>query len=305
MSGQEEKSSEKSTSYLPIQKEAITDALKAFMQQGRIGTGQESFPGERIASLTTGQQTALAGAEPFLDVFSAQRGIPFLGETGGALQGILGQEFGGELISPERAQQVFEATRQTPRLRQFERFDKPLIEEQFAGPGFQHTDRAQQVIRSAEELGRDIASEREQFMFGTEQANRALQEARAGRALSAIPLGFAGGTFPEQVAGTRLAGRAGTFDFLGTQQQQRQREIAAEQEIFAEAQRFMDPEDFANLVTLLGIPFSKTVGTSYFQSPLSAGLTAGTTALGTGLGNMASAGIGGLFAPKMPGIAGT
>ena len=226
--GKQEKSSESqqaAQSFLPIQETALTQALQAFIDQGRIGAGQPQFTGERVAPLTAGQQTAISGAEPFLDIFSAQREIPFLGETGGALQGILSGELGGELISPERAQQVFQQTRQIPSERIFERFTKPLTEEQFAGPGFQSTARAQAVTREGERLQEGLRAEREQFLFGTEQANRALQEARAGRTLSAIPLGFEGALQPERVAATRLAGRAGIFDFLSTQQQQRQREI--------------------------------------------------------------------------------
>lgn len=294
---QEERSTQSSQRTLPSQNIALADALKAFTEQGRIGAGQTQFQGERVAPLTTGQQTAISGAEPFLDIFSAQREIPFLGETGGALRGILGQEFGGELISPERAEQVFQSTRADPRRRQFERFDKPLIEEQFAGPGFQSTSRAQAVTRGAEELGRDIASEREQFLFGTEQANRALQEARAGRALSAIPLGAELGLQPERVAGARLAGRGGVFDFLSVQQQQQQREIQAEREIFTEAQRFMDPEDFANLVALLGLDFSTSLGQTKDPSPLQSGLTS----FFGGAGSAAGGNLGGqLFQQKVP-----
>jgi hypothetical protein len=259
---------------LPIQKEAITQTLEEFMRQGRIGAGQPVFPGERVAPFTMGQQETLAGVQPFLDIFAAQRGVPFLGPTGGALQDILKGEVGGEILTPQRAEEIFQATRATPRTRFFERFERPLIEEQFAGPGFQSTARAQAVTRAGEELGRDIASEREQFLFGIEQTNRALQEARAGRALSAIPLGMEAAVLPERVGAARLSGRAGVFDFLTQQQQQQQRQIAAEQEVFREAQRFMDPEDFANLATLLGLTFRQetATGAQFFESPLSAGI---------------------------------
>ena len=296
MSKQEKASESQQTSrsFLPIQETALTQALQSFIDQGRIGAGQPAFGGERVAPFTTGQQAAISGVDPFLDVFSAQRELPFFGETGGALRGILEGEVGGELISPERAQEIFQATRAAPRLRQFERFDKPLIEEQFAGPGFQSTARAREVTRGAEELGRDIAEERERFLFGTEQVNRALQEARAGRSLAAIPLGADLATLPEQVAGTRLAGRAGVFDFLTTQQQQQQREITVAREIFQEAQRFMDPEDFANLVALLGLSFSQAQGTSasFFESPLSVGMKS----FAGDIGGSAATGVGGLFA---------
>jgi hypothetical protein len=272
MSKGDKKSESKGQSFLPIQAKGLTQALQAFMDQGRIGSGQESFQGDRVAGFSPGQEQALGGAVDFLDTFSAGRDIPFFGETGSALQGILSGETGADLISPERAQEVFQATRVNPRLRQFERFDKPLLEEQFAGPNFQSSARAQALARGGEELSRDIASEREQFMFGTEQANRALQESRAGRSLAAIPLGQQMAQLPEQIAAQRLAGRAGTFDFLGAGQQQQQREINAQREVFQEAQRFMDPEDFANLVALLGLNFTTSSSESFFESPLSSGM---------------------------------
>jgi hypothetical protein len=275
-----------STSTRPSQNKALDAVLKAFTEQGRIGAGQESFEGARVAPLGETQQAAIGGAGDFLDTFSAGRDIPFTGETGSALRGVLGQEFGGELITPERAEEVFQATRVDPRLRQFERFDKPLIEEQFAGPNFQSSGRATAVTRAGEELGRDIASEREQFLFGTEQANRALQESRANRALSAIPLGQVAATLPETVAGARLAGRAGIFDIASAGQQQEQREIQAQREVFQEAQRFMDPEDFANLVALLNLNFSSSSEskTTFGPSPLSAGLSSLAGGIGGGIG---------------------
>lgn len=269
---QEKSSESQSRSFLPIQEKGLTQTLRAFLDQGRIGAGQEQFPGERVAGFVPGQVQAIEGVPQFLDTFAAQRELPFFGETGGALRGVLSGELGGDILSPERAEEIFQATRVAPRTRQFERFDKPIIEEQFAGPGFQSTARAQAVTRGAEELGRDIASEREQFMFGVEQANRGLQEARAGRSLAAIPLGAELATLPEQVAATRLAGRGGVFDFLTAQQQQRQREISAERETFQEAQRFMDPEDFSNLMALLGLTFQQSTSESFFESPLSAGM---------------------------------
>ena len=286
--GQEKQSTSQATSAQtrPSQDTALDAVLKAFTEQGRIGAGQPQFEGQRVVPFTSGQQAAVSGAEPFLDIFSAQRDIPFIGETGGALQGILKGELGGDILSPQRAEEIFQATRVDPRTRQFHRFDKPLIEESFAGPGFQSTARAQAVTRGAEELGRDIASEREQFLFGVEQSNRALQESRAGRSLAAIPLGQDMAVLPERVAAARLAGRGGVFDFLTTQQQQQQREITAEREIFAEAQRFMDPEDFANLVALLNLNFSTSQESSkgFFESPLSAGLTSLVTTAGGNIG---------------------
>lgn len=271
MSFGQSKSESEQKSFLPVQREGLESALRSFMDQGRVGSGQEQFPGQRVAGFTPGQETAISGVDPFLDVFSASRDTPFFGEVGGALQGILTGETGGKMFSPGRAEEIFQATRVAPRTRQFERFDKPLIEEQFAGPGFQSTARAQAVTRGAEELGRDIASERENFMFGIEQSNRALEEARAARALSAIPIAQQAATMPEQVARERIEGRGAAFDFMAAQQAQQQREIQAEREIFQEAQRFMDPEDFANLAALLGLNFaSGEGGRSGFQIGLGA-----------------------------------
>jgi hypothetical protein len=253
-----------SSSFLPSQKKGFNTALDLFTEQNRIGSGQESFPGGRVAPLT---ETQLQSMDPqqlsqFLDLFSAGRDIPFFGETGDALQGILSGETGAQQISPERAEEVFQQTRVDPRLRDFERFEQPLIEEQFAGPNFQSSARAREVTRAGERVGDDLGDERAGFLFDIENVNRQLEEARAGRTAAAIPIGFQAGGIPEQIASARLAGRAGIFDFAGAQQTQAQREIQAEREIFQEAQRFMDPEDLSALMGFLGLNFQTTSGST-------------------------------------------
>ena len=285
----QEKSSEsqsRSSSFLPIQETALTQTLQAFLDQGRVGTGQESFAGQRVAPLSAGQQTAISGAEPFLDIFSAQREIPFLGQTGDALRGILSGETGAEQFTPERANEIFTQTRQLPAERTFERFTKPLIDEGFAGPGFQNTARPREVLREAEFLQQGLRGEREGFLGQIEALNRGISENKAGRTLSAIPLGAGLASLPEQIAGQRLAGRAGVFDFLGAGQQQQQAEINAERQVFEEARKFMDPEDFVNLLALIGQPFQQSQGTSagFFQSPGNAGMTSLLSGAGAAAG---------------------
>ena len=49
--GQESVSETESQSFLGVQKDALKSALDLFTQQGRIGSGQESFSGEMVAPL--------------------------------------------------------------------------------------------------------------------------------------------------------------------------------------------------------------------------------------------------------------
>jgi len=261
-----------------------------FTQQGRIGSGQESYGGDRVASLTGMQQQAIDTDQlrGFLDTFSANRDIPFFGETGDALSGILRGETGAEQISPERAEQVFRQTRVDPRMREFNRFTKPLIEEQFAGPNFQSSARAREVGLAGERVADDLGDERAGFLFDIENINRQIDESKAGRTMGAIPLGFQAGTMPEQVAAARLTGRGGIFDFASAEQTQAQREIQAEREVFEEAQRFMDPEDLSALMGFLGLNYESSSSAKYAPSMNQAF----SQKLGGSLAGGASAGIG-------------
>jgi hypothetical protein len=288
--GQESVRDDESASFIPVQRTGLETALEMFTQQGRIGSGQESFAGDRVAPFGDIQNQALSpeSLKGFLDTFSANRDIPFFGETGDALSGILRGETGAEQITPERAEQVFQQTRVDPRLREFERFTKPLIEEQFAGPNFQSSARAREVGLAGERVGEDLGDERAGFLFDIENVNRQLEEAKAGRTLSAIPTGFQAGGIPEQIAGARLAGRTGIFDFASAQQSQAQREIQAEREIFQEAQRFMDPEDLSALMGFLGLNFQ----TSSLDIDAPSSFQAGSQKVGSAVGSGISAGLG-------------
>jgi len=265
---QEETSQQSTNAKTGSQRKALSSALNLFMDQGRIGSGQESFQGERLAPFNATQQQAFSPAQlqGFLDTFSADRDIPFFGETGDALSGILSGETGGQQISPENALSTFQQTRVDPRLRDFDRFTKPGIEEQFAGPNFNSSARAREVGLATERVGQDIASERAGFLFDVENINRQLDESKANRTLSAIPTGFQAGGIPEQTALNRLTGRTGVFDFASAQQTQAQREIQAEREVFEEAQRFMDPEDLQALMGFLGLNFSTSSSTGFAPS---------------------------------------
>ena len=126
--GKQEKSSESqqsSKSFIPAQEDALKKALAAFTEQGRIGSGQEQFPGQRVVGMTDLQNQIVGETGNFMDTFSASGGTPFFGEMGSALQGLLSGETGAENISSERANEIFSASRQTPAEDAFTRFTKP------------------------------------------------------------------------------------------------------------------------------------------------------------------------------------
>lgn len=279
------KSVSQSQSFLPAQRTALEDVLAAFTGQGRIGTGQTSFTGEQLAGFNPLQQSILSNLGAFQGLFDPDQPIPFAGESGAALTGLLSGERGAQPISVEDF--IREAI-VAPREQQFEQFTAPLIREEFAGPGFQSTARARAVGLAGERLQEEIGAESGATRFAAEQFNRQLQEQQAQRALQALgpALQFAG--LPTALATAQLGGQQALLGFADVETRQRQAEINVEIQRFAEANRFMDPEDLSTLLALLGLGFESSTATSRTTGatqidPFTSALLAGG---GEGAGNI-------------------
>lgn len=139
--GQEESSSqETSKSFLPIQEDVLKQFLKS--QRGRIGQGQESFAGLRVAPFQALQEQAFKLApEAFFR-------------------------------TPEQEADIFKEGIETPALRRFREETTPLIDESFAGPGFFGSARAQERVRAGESLAANLETERSNLRRETETLNR-------------------------------------------------------------------------------------------------------------------------------------
>ena len=215
-----------------------------------LGQGQVSFPGERVAPLTP-TQTQATDVQGFLDKFSPYRDMPMFGEGQAALSGILSGKTGAAPITPEATEQYIQGAITDPRRKAFERFERPAIREEFAGPGFWGSARAKAVGERSQEMEDWIGEMGAQTRWDVEQANRQIEEAKAGRSLAGIGEARAYAGEPTREATARLAGRAGVFGLSSEQQAQQQREINNAIQIFAEEQRITDPENLEILMQLL------------------------------------------------------
>jgi hypothetical protein len=110
----------------------------------------------------------------------------------------------------------------------------PLLREEFAGPGFFSSARAQETVRAGEDLASNLEAERQNLRRETEAINR--------------------------------QGVQSLFNFGAAQQAQQQREIDSEIQTFIEENRLTNPEDVAILTALLGLNFASSSGESSSDS---------------------------------------
>ena len=252
-------SKQTTTSKSPAQNKWMGEALDIYGPS--MGQGQEIYQGDRVAPMTE-TQTQASDVQGFLDRFAPYRDMPMFGETGQALGGLLSGQAGAQKITPEATESYFKGAIEDPRRKAYQQYDKPAIQEAFAGPGYWGSARAQEQSRSAGELSDWLGTERAKLGWDVEQANRNIEEAKAGRALSALGPGMQYGQAPTQNALANLQGRAGTFDLAGAPQRQQQAEINSAIQQFAEENRLTDPEDMQILLALLGMDYGAASGSS-------------------------------------------
>lgn len=198
MSGSGEKSRSKSESQgrsktLP-QEDVLTQFLKS--ERGRIGAGQRSFEGDRVAGFSDLQETALGLAPETL------------------------------FRTPQQEADLFKFGIEEPARRRFLQETVPLIREEFSGPGFFSSARAQETVRAGEDFASGLERTRQDLRRETEDINR--------------------------------QGLSGLFAFGQQQQQLEQQQINAEIEKFIEQNRLTNPEDAAIITALLGLDFGTT-----------------------------------------------
>jgi hypothetical protein len=219
MSGNKSSGSSESRSYTPAQSQWLSKALQVYGPQ--LGAGENVYPGQRIADFSPFQNETINQAQSLLGSFApnqamqnfsgslsplgsyspnqgvssfgdflGQAGMPLFGETGNALSQILSGQSGAPLLSMGQANDTFNAQYANPAYRNFSQNTAPLIREEFAGPGFWSSARADAVGRSASDLGSQLEASRAGYLWDTENVNRQIQEAQAGRQLAGIPLGM-------------------------------------------------------------------------------------------------------------------
>lgn len=130
------------------------------------------------------------------------------GPLSSAGTGLLTGTTGAKETTPEQAALAFKGSVEDPALYDWQKHTRPAIEESYSGPGYWGSARAKGVQEGASDLGNWLGSQRANWMWNADQSNKAIEEAKAGRALSAlgaVPSGL--GNWTSTLFGTGGAGR--------------------------------------------------------------------------------------------------
>lgn len=248
---------------LQSQEDLLNQAIADFQQQGRVGSGVTPYGGQRVAGMDPATSGAIEGAQGLTGQFTDQN-IPLYGEATGAIGNILSGQTGIPQISMQQAGDVFSETREAPRFRSFEQYEAPGYREEFAGPNYQSSARAEAVTRARENVGEELGEQRAGYLWDVEGVNRQIGQQNIQNQLSAAGQAGVFGQLPTQVAGQRLAGLGGIAQMGGIAQQQKQAELNAQMAKFQESLSFMDPQDLEIMMRLLGQSFqtSQSSGSS-------------------------------------------
>lgn len=239
----------------PEQKKWLGTALGIYGPE--LGKGEDVYGGQRVAPFSETQKGALGSVQGFLDTFGAQRDMPLFGETGTALAGILAGRTGAEKITPEATQSYYQRAIEKPAMKRWSENIRPTIKESYAGPGYWSSARAKAEMEGAQDVGDWLGEQRGQLEWDVGTANRAIEEAKAGRALAGIQPAMAYGQLPTQEARQKVGALGDIYGFGTAEQQQRQTEINAAIQKFAEENRITSQEDMDILMALLNMNFGR------------------------------------------------
>ena len=176
MSQQEKTKTTQTTGYTPSQTalgEQLTKTYSPYVGQGTLG------------GLSDIEESAL-GMLRSADIWGP------LTQTG---TGLLTGTIGAQPLTQERAGQAFEQSVAQPTWYQWQDKIKPAVQEAYSGPGYWGSARSNAQAESAGDVGRWLGQQRASWMWDAEKTNRAIEEAKAGRALSAM------GTVPSSLLG--------------------------------------------------------------------------------------------------------
>jgi len=251
------------------QKAGIKKALATYLPT--LGKGADIFPGERVTPFSALQEEAITGAGRFADYFAEPEtaGTPLFNETGQAITGLLEGRTGAKAISPKETEQYFGRAVKEPTMKQFKEETIPGIAESFAGPGFWGGGRSQEQAEAYQDIGDWLGEKRAGLEWDVNMFNRGLAETKAGRTQAAVPQAMAYGKVPREeimgnleIAATKIGGLASIFGIGQAEQTQQQMELQDEILRFAEENQITAEEDLQIILTLLGMNFSRSAGSS-------------------------------------------
>jgi len=248
-----------SSQYSPEQQEEIKRGLDLYGPT--LGQGMNVYGGQRVAGLTPLQGGIFGQLPDFASAFGGLGGQgslqPQLESTSSQL---LQGQMGAQPITPQQETDYFSRAVQNPAMKQFREETLPGVREEFAGPGYWSSARANEGAEAYQDVGDWLGTQRAQLGWDVLGRNQDIQESQASRALGAIgpSLSVQGAPLQQQLGA--LGGLGGTLELGGAEQQQNQAEITAAMEKFAEENQITDPINLSILMGFLGIPYAGTTG---------------------------------------------
>ena len=188
--------------------------------------------------------------------------IPIFGQAQDAIQKLLSGGLGAQPITPEQTSDFFNRAIADPARFTFEDVTRPLIREEFAGPGFSGSARANRVVESGQDLERQLGEQRAGLEFDVLKQNQAIEQQQAQNALASLPAAFQLATLPENIRTQRLSDLNNILLTATQQQLNEQALIDEEIERFAMENRITGQEDLGILLTLLDLNFSTSASSA-------------------------------------------
>jgi hypothetical protein len=233
-----------------------------------IGKNENVWQGDSVAPFSTLQDTALGKVGGYADLFSApteDAANPLMNETGTALADILSGKTGAKAMTTQDTADYFKGAIYDPTMKSLREDVNPATQEAFSGPGFYGSARSQALQKNAVDTADTLNTNRANLNWNVLQNNQAIDEAKAGRAQTAVNQGMSYSQLPAQqtldnlkIAASKLGGLGDVFGFGQQQQTQEQAVLQSEIAKFAEDNQITDPTNLAIILQLLGMPVSVT-----------------------------------------------
>ena len=259
--GSKQQSSSESKS--PAQKAAIDAGLGAVPggfpgYASYLGQGQNVYQGNRVAPMTQTGTDVLGQLPDFVQQFGDLSGSPLQKQLETTSGSLLRGEMGAQPITPEQEASYFGRAVRDPRMKEFQQTELPGIQEQFAGPGYWGSARANEVGEAYGDVGDWLGQQRAGLAWDTLGRNQQIQTDTANRALNAIGPSLAVGQAPTQQALSKLGGLGQTMTMADTERVQQQSEIEASMNKFFEENQITDPQVMQAFAMLIGTSINST-----------------------------------------------
>jgi hypothetical protein len=283
-----------SESKLEEQKALTRRAIDVYGRE--LGKNQDVWQGDRVTEFGDIQKGVLTAAKNYLGTFGTPQTAEnaLLGDMTTTTKSFLAGQPGAKTFSDEEFTNYFSETYRKPAEKRMYEDIIPGIAEDYAGPGFFGSSRSQAQTKYRTDLASELDQEEAAGRWANVMRNQDIDEAKAGRAQTAISQALSVGRAPAveimdnlNIAAQQIGGLNDLFGIGQAGQTQEQMELQADIMKFAEENAITDPQNLAILMALMDISFSSTSSSGSTWGPGLGYVGAGNAfqQAGTNLGN--------------------